>query len=121
MPVIQAKTKLKAAQTKMRSATNQIKMALEEFKELKDASPSDKEAAALLIQSSWKRLMSGTTELQDATDKLAIFLGSVDPTVLEGDPNEQIEENENEKEQLIKEWTVFRQENKLGLSRAELS
>ena len=55
--------------------------------------------------------MSGTTELQNATDNLADVLGSADPTVLEGDPNKQIEENENEKEQLIKEWTVFRQEN----------
>ena len=52
--VIQAKTKFNASKTKMKSATNQIKTALEEFKELKDADPSDKEAAALLIQSSWK-------------------------------------------------------------------
>ena len=84
VPVIQAKTKLNAAKTKMRSATNQIKMALEEFKELKDASPSDKEAAALMIQASWERLMSGTTELQDATDNLANVLGSADPTFLKG-------------------------------------
>ena len=111
VPVIQAKTKLQAAQTKMKSATNQIKAALEEFKELKDVAPSDKEAAALFIQSSWKRLMSGTTELQNATDNLADVLGSADPTVLEGDPNKQIEENEIEKERIIEEWTTFRQEN----------
>ena len=109
--MIQAKTKVKAAKTKMRSATNQIKTALEEFIELKDAYPSDKEAAALMIQASWKRLISGTTELQDAKDNLANVLSCADPTALEGDPDEQIEENENEKEQLIKEWTVFRQEN----------
>ena len=52
VPVIQAKTKLRAAQTKMKSATNTIKTGLEEFNELKDAAPSDKEVAALLINSS---------------------------------------------------------------------
>ena len=64
-----------------------------------------------MIQASWKRLMSGTAELQDATDNLANVLSGADPTALEGDPDEQIEENENEKEKLIKERTVFRQEN----------
>ena len=88
VPVIQANTKVKAAKTKIKSAINQIRIALEEFRELRDASPSDKEAAALLIQSSWRRLMSGTIELQNATDNLADVLGSADPTILEGDPNE---------------------------------
>ena len=97
VPVIQAKTKLNAAKTKMKSATNQIKMALEEFKELKDAAPSDKEAAALLIQSSWKRFLSSTTELQNATDNLAEVLCNADPTILGEDSNQQIENNENEK------------------------
>ena len=111
VPVIQAKTKLRAAQTKMKSATTTIKAALEEFNELKDAAPSDKEAAALLIHSSWKRLMSGTTELQNATDKLADVLGNADPTIIEGDVMQQIEENEIEKERILKEWTTFRQVN----------
>ena len=79
--VIQAKTKFNASKTKMKSATNQIKTALEEFKELKEADPSDKEAAALLIQSSWERLLSGTTELQKATDNLAEVLSNADPTI----------------------------------------
>ena len=83
--VIQAKTKFNASKTKMRSATNQIKTALEEFMELKEADPSDKEAAALLIQSSWVRLLSGTTELQKATDNLAEVLINADPTILEGE------------------------------------
>ena len=85
MPVIQAKNKLRAAQTKMKSATTTIRTALEEFNELKNAAPSDKEAAALLIHSSWKRLMSGTTELQNATDNLADVLGNADPTLIKGD------------------------------------
>ena len=111
VPVIQAKTKVKAAKTKMKSATNQIKTALEEFMELKDAYLSDKEAAALMIQASWKRLMSGTTELKDATDNLTTVLISTNATALDMDPDEQIEENKNEKEKLINEWTIFRQEN----------
>ena len=41
--VIQAKIKFNTTKTKMRSATNQIKMALEEFMELKEADPSDKQ------------------------------------------------------------------------------
>ena len=93
--VIQAKTKLNAAKTRMKSATNQIKMALEEFKELKDTAP--KEAAVLLIQSSWKRLLSDTTELQNTTDNLFDVLCNADPTILEGDLNQQIENNEIEK------------------------
>ena len=95
--VIQAKTNLNAAKTRMKSATNQIKMALEEFKELKDTAPSDKEAAVLLIQSSWKRLLSDTTELQNTTDNLFDVLCNADPTILEGDLNQQIENNEIEK------------------------
>ena len=82
VPVIQAKTKVKAAKTKMKSATNQIRMALEEFRELRDASPSDKEAAALIIQASWMRLMSGTVELQDTKDNLAKVLSSADSTAI---------------------------------------
>ena len=42
VPVIQAKTKLKAATTKMMSATTQIRAALEEFVVLEYASPYDK-------------------------------------------------------------------------------
>ena len=101
VPVIQAKTKVKAAKSKMKSATNQIRIALEEFRELRDECPSDKEAAALIIQASWKRLISGTVELQDATDNLANVLSSANPTAIEGDQDEIIEENENEKEKLI--------------------
>ena len=100
--VIQAKTKLRAAQTKMKSATTTIKAALEEFNELKVAAPSDKEVAALLINSSWKRLVSGAEDLQNATDNLAI---------IEGDVMQQIEETEIEKERILKEWTTFRQVN----------
>ena len=113
--VIQAKTKFNATKTKMRSATNQIKTALEEFKELKEADPSDKEAAALLIQSSWERLLSGTTELQKATDNLAEVLGNTDPTILEDDIQVQIE---NEKQRLIDEWTTYRKANKDDINAA---
>ena len=93
VPVIQAKTKLRAAQTKMKSATTTIRTALEEFNELKDAAPSDKKVAALLINSSWKRLVSGAEDLQNNTDNLADVLGNKDPTIIEGDVMQQIEEN----------------------------
>ena len=97
--MIQAKTRVKTAKTKVKSATNQIKTALEEFMELGDASPGDKEAAALTIQTSWrKRLLSGTVELQDATDNLANVLSSADPTAIEEDPDKINEEIEEEKE-----------------------
>ena len=100
VPVIQAKTKLKVAQPKMKSATTTIKAALEEFNELKDAAPSDKEVAALLNNSSWKRLVSGAEDLQNATDNLEDVLNA-DPTIIEGDVMQQIEENEIEKERIL--------------------
>ena len=93
VPVIQAKTRVKAAKTKVKSATIQIRISLEDFIELRDASPRDKEAAALTIQASWKRLMSGTVELQDATDNLANVLSSADRIAIEEDPDKIIKEN----------------------------
>ena len=51
--MIQAKTRLKAAQTKMKSVIATIKVALDKFNGLKDA--TDKEVAAHQINSSWKR------------------------------------------------------------------
>ena len=56
VPVIQAKTKGKAAKTKMMSTTNQIRAALEEFIVLEGASPYDREYVARTIKTSWKRL-----------------------------------------------------------------
>ena len=116
--MIQAKTRVKAAKTKMKSATNQIKTALEEFIELGDASSYDKEVAALTIKTSWKRLLSGTVELENATDNLATVLGSADPTAVKEDPDKIIEENEEEKEKLINEWNVLRQENNKEIKEA---
>ena len=113
--VIQAKVKFNTTKTKMRSATNQIKMALEEFMELKEADPKDRRAAALLINDSWERLLSGTSELQKATDNLAEVLGNADPTILEDDIQVQIETNENEKQRLIDEWTTYRKAIKMIL------
>ena len=106
--VIQAKVKFNTTKTKMRSATNQIKMALEEFMELKEADPRDRRAAALLINDSWERLLSGTSELQKATDNFAEVLSNADPTILEDDVQVQIETNENENQRLIEEWTTYR-------------
>ena len=76
----------------MKSATTTIKAVLEELNELKDAAPSDEEVAALLINSSLKRLVSGAEELQNATDNLADVPGIADPTIIEGDVMQQIEE-----------------------------
>ena len=83
VPVIQAKTKVKAGKTKMKSATTQIKAALEEFIELEDASPYDKEDVALTIKTSWKRLQFGKVEIEEGTDNLAKVLGSADPIEVE--------------------------------------
>ena len=69
VPVIQAKTKVKAAKTKMMLATTQIRAAIEEFIVLEDASPYDKKYVARTIKTSWERLQSG----------LAKALGSDDP------------------------------------------
>ena len=111
VPVIQAKSRLKAAQTKMKSATATIKVALNEFNGLKDAAPSDKEVAAHQINSCWKRLVSGEDDLQKVTDILAEVLGNADPTIIEGDVMQQIKQNEAEKERLLEEWTTFRHAN----------
>ena len=56
VPVIQTKTKVKAAKTKMMLATTQIRAAIEEYIALEDASPYDKEYVAWTIKTSWKRL-----------------------------------------------------------------
>ena len=104
--VIQAKVKFSTSKTKMKSATIQIKTALEEFRELKDADPKDRRAAALLVNDSWERLLPGTSEIQKANDYLTEVLTNADPTILEGDIAEQIETNENEKQRLIDEWTT---------------
>ena len=47
--VIQAKVKFSSSKTKMKTATIQIKAALEEFRELKEADPKDRRAAALMV------------------------------------------------------------------------
>ena len=109
VPVIQAKTRLKAAQTKMKSAIATIKVAFDEFNGLKNA--TDKEVVAHQINSSWKRLISGEDYLQKATDKLAEVLGDADPTIMEGIVSEQIDQSEVEKDQILLEWTTFRQAN----------
>ena len=101
VPVIQANTRLKAAQTKMKSAIATIKVAFDEFNGLKNA--TDKEVVAHQINSSWKRLISGEDYLQKATDKLAEVLGDADPTIIEGDIIQQIDQNEVEKERLLGE------------------
>ena len=89
--VIQAKTRLKAAQTKMKSTIATIKVALDEFNGLKDA--TDKEVAAHQINYSWKRLISGEEDLWKATDKLAEVFGEADPTIMEGDIMQQIDQS----------------------------
>ena len=76
----------------MKSTIATIKVALDEFNGLKDA--TDKEVAAHQINYSWKRLISGEEDLRKATDKLAEVLGDADPTIMEGDVSEQIEEKE---------------------------
>ena len=58
---------------------------------------SDKEVVAHQINSSWKRLISGENDLQKATDKLAEVLGYADPTIIEGDDIQQIDQNEVKK------------------------
>ena len=110
--VIQAKVKFSSSKTKMKTATSQIKAALEEFRELKEADPKDRKAAALMVNDSWERLLPGTSEIQKAHDYLIQVLTDADPTILEGDIAEQIENNENEKQKLIDEWTTYRQANK---------
>ena len=109
IPVIQAKTRLKIAQNKMKSTIATIKVALDKFNGLKDA--TDKEVAANQINYSWKRLISGEEDLRKATDKLAEVLGDADPTIMEGDVSEQIDQNEVERDQILLEWTTFRQAN----------
>ena len=109
IPVIQAKTRLKTAQTKMKSTIATIKVTLDEFNGLKDA--TDKEVAANQINYCWKRLISGEEDLWKATDKLAEVLGDADPTIMEGDVSEPIEQNEVAKDQILLEWTTFRQAN----------
>ena len=76
----------------MKSTVATIKVALDAFNGLKDA--TDKEVAANQINYSWNRLISGEEDLRKATDKLAEVLGDADPTIMEGDVSEQIEENE---------------------------
>ena len=97
--VIQAKTRLKTAQNKMKSTIATIKVALDESNGLKDA--TDKEVAAHQIKYSWKRLISREEDLRKATDKLEEVLGDADPTIMEGDVNEQIDQNEVEKDQIL--------------------
>ena len=91
----------------MKSTIATIKIALDEFNGLTDA--TDKEVAANQINYNWKRLIFGEEDLRKATDKLAEVLGDADPTIMEGDVSEQIEQNEVAKDQILLEWTTFRQ------------
>ena len=116
--VIQAKVKFSSSKTKMITATSQIKAALEEFRELKEADPKDRKAAALMVNDSWERLLPGTSEIQKAHDYLTQILTDADPTILEGDIVEQIEKNENEKQKLIDEWNTYRLANKDDINAA---
>ena len=93
----------------MRSTIATIKVALDEFNGLTDA--TDKEVAANQINYSWKRLISGEEDLRKATDKLAEVLGEADPTIMEGDVSVQIDQNEKDRDQILLEWTTFRQKN----------
>ena len=88
IPVIQAKTRLKTAQNKMKATLTQIRKAMDEFTTLEDQ--TDKEVAA--ISFSWKRLISAEEDLKVATEKLAETLGEADPTIMEEDAGQQIEE-----------------------------
>ena len=87
----------------------QIRVALEEFNGLTDA--TDREVAANQINYSWKRLISGEEDLKKTTDKLAEILGEADPTIMEADVNKQIDQNEYDRDQILLEWTTFRQKN----------
>ena len=109
IPVIQAKTRLKTVQNKMKSSLAQIRKALEEFNGLTDA--TDRELAANQINYSWIRLISGEEDLKKATDKLAEILGEADPTIMEGDVNQQIDQNESDRDDILLEWDTFRQKN----------
>ena len=107
--MIQAKTRLKTAQNEMRSTIATIKLALNEFNGLTDT--TDKEVAANQINYSWKRFILGEEDLRKATDKLAEVLGEADPTIMEGYVSVQIDQNEVERDQILLEWTAFRQKN----------
>ena len=107
--MIQAKTRLKTAQNEMRSTIATIKLALDEFNGLTDT--TDKEVAANQINYSWKRFILGEEDLRKATDKLAEVLGEADPTIMEGYVSVQIDQNEVERDQILLEWTAFRQKN----------
>ena len=109
IPIIQAKTRLKTAQNKMKSTLAQIRKALEEFVGLTDA--TDKEVAANQINYSWKRLISGEEDLKTATDRLAEILGEAKPTIMEEDAKQQIDQNENDRDEILLEWDTFRQKN----------
>ena len=109
IPVIQAKNRLKTAQNKMKSTLAQIRKALEEFNGLTDA--TDRELAANQINYSWKRMISGEEDLKIATDKLTKILGEADPTIMEGDVNQQIDQNESDRDEILSEWDTFRQKN----------
>ena len=93
----------------MRSTIAQIRVALEEFNGLTDA--TDREVAANQINYSWKRLISGEEDLKKATDKLAEILGEADPMIMEGDVNQQIDQNESDRDEILLEWNTFRQKN----------
>ena len=101
IPVIQAKTRLRTAQNKMKSNLAQIKKALEEFNGLSDE--TDREVAANQISYSWKKLISGEEDLKTATDQLAEILGEADPTIMEGDVNQQIDQNEDDRDKILLE------------------
>ena len=56
-------------------------------------------------------MISGEEDLKTATDKLAEILGEADPTIMEGDVNQQIDQNENDRDKILLEWDTFRQKN----------
>ena len=93
----------------MKSNLAQIKKALEEFNGLSDE--TDREVAANQISYSWKKLISGEKDPKTATDHLSEVLGEADPTIMKGDVNMQIDQNEKDRDQILLEWTTFRQKN----------
>ena len=101
IPVVQAKMKLINAQNKMKATLSQIKDGVEEFSTLEDT--TYKEAAATCINFSWKRLISGEEDLKAATEKLAEILSEADPTIIETDPIQTIENNNIERDKLLED------------------
>ena len=117
IPVVEAKMKLMNAQNKMKATLTQIKEAVEEFSTLEDT--TDKEVAANCINFSWKRLISGKEDLKAATEKLAEILSEADPTIIETDAIQTIENNNIERDKLLEDWKTFRKQNQEHMKAAK--